>query len=94
VARLGYGPAALAREANRVATTTKGSRNDTLNRAAFNLGQLIAAGHLTETQVTDELTAAAVSAGLDQREAERTIASGIRAGQRHPRTPRNERRAA
>ena len=96
VARLsGYGPAALAREADRVATTPKEGRNDQLNRSAFNLGQLVASGHLTETEVIDELSRAAARAGLGERETARTIASGLKAGRQQPRTPRTaERRAA
>jgi hypothetical protein len=95
VARLaGYGPAALAREADRVAATKTGSRNHALNRAAFSLGQLIATGHLTEPEVVSTLTDAALEAGLDQIEATRTIASGLAAGQRHPRTPRTAGRVA
>ena len=90
----GYGPAALSREADTVAATRKGGRNHALNRAAFNLGQLIAAGQLTEDQVTVELAAAAVSAGLDETEAASTIASGLAAGQRHPRARATGRAAA
>jgi hypothetical protein len=90
----GYGPAALAREAEAIAATSTGGRNHALNRAAFSLGQLIAAGQLTEDQVTEQLASAALEAGLDQAEAARTIASGLRAGQRHPRTPRTTGRAA
>lgn len=84
----GYGPAALAREAEAVEAAGKGHRNDVLNRAAFNLGQLITAGQLSEAEVTAELTAAALSAGLTEAETARTIASGLTAGQRHPRTVR------
>jgi hypothetical protein len=90
----GYGPAALHREAERVATTPKEGRNDQLNRSAFNLGQLIASGHLTEAEVTEELTRAAAHAGLGKRETARTITSGLTAGQQCPRTPRTTRRAA
>lgn len=86
--RSGYGPAALAREAEQVATAPKGQRNHALNRAAFNLGQLIAAGHLTEAEVTTKLADAATRAGLGATEAARTIASGLEAGQSHPRTGR------
>lgn len=92
--RTGYGPAALASEAERVATAPEGGRNHVLNRAAFSLGQLIAAGHVTETDAVEELTRAAARAGLDQTETARTIASGLKAGAAHPRTPRTERRAA
>src|SRR6185312_3688219 len=90
----GYGPAALHREAEHVAATRTGGRNHALNRAAFSLGQLIATGHLTEAEVITTLTDAALEAGLDQIEAARTIASGLTAGQRHPRTPRTTGRAA
>lgn len=91
--RAGYGPAALAREAEHVATAHEGGRNHTLNRAAFSLGQLVGSGHLTEAEVTDALTDAARCAGLDAREAARTITSGLRAGLARPRTPRTARRA-
>jgi hypothetical protein len=92
--RRGYGPAVLAREAEKVATARKGKRNDAHNRAAFNLGQLIAAGHLTEADVTAELIQAAARAGLTERETARTIASGLTAGLSNPRTTRSPRRAA
>jgi hypothetical protein len=82
----GYGPTALAREADAVRTATKGARNDALNRAAFNLGQLIATGQLTAADVETELTGAALAAGLDETETARTIRSGLTAGQQHPRT--------
>ena len=66
----------------------QGQRNDTLNRAAFNLGQLVPTGHLTETGAVSALTSAALRAGLSETEAIRTIASGLNAGQRHPRLAR------
>ena len=89
VARPGtYGQTALDREAERVKTAPPGQRNDTLNRAAFNLGQLVASGHLTDSDVTDTLTDAARHAKLTETEIARTIASGLSAGQRNPRTHR------
>jgi hypothetical protein len=84
----GYAQAALARETENVATARPKTRNDTLNRAAFNLGQLVAAGQLAEDDVAAELTAAALRAELEPREIQRTIASGLAAGQRNPRTVR------
>jgi hypothetical protein len=84
----GYAQAALAREAADVETARPGTRNDTLNRAAYNLGQLVAAGRLAEDDVTTELTAAAIKAELESPEIQRTIASGLAAGQRHPRRAR------
>src|SRR5690554_6160469 len=45
-------------------SAVEGTRNDTLNRAAFSLGQLVAAGELDRDQVERELTAAAELVGL------------------------------
>jgi hypothetical protein len=84
----GYATAALERETDAVATACLGTRNDALNRAAFNLGQLIAASRLTEADVIDELTAAALKAELEPDETRRTITSGLNAGRKHPRTAR------
>lgn len=80
-----YAQAALRREAEIVRTTAAGSRNHVLNCAAFSIGTLIGAGRLDETSVVATLLDAALAAGLGQLEAERTIASGIRSGVRHPR---------
>lgn len=80
-----YGRAALTREAATVGGTTEGERNDTLNRAAFALGQLIHAGHLTTAHVRDTLTEAGQRCGLTLTETERTIASGLRAAEGKPR---------
>jgi hypothetical protein len=79
-----YAQAALAAEADRVARAPVGSRNDTLNRAAFALGRLVGAGLLDTAGVTGELEAAAWSAGLGRAETRRTIRSGLTAGQRAP----------
>ena len=81
----GYAEAALASEYETVATAAEGTRNDTLNRSAFNLGQLAAAGILADAQITATLTDAARAAGLAPREIPATIRSGLSAGKRHPR---------
>lgn len=78
--------AALLKEAHRVRTTGEGARNDTLNKAAFSLGQIVAGGLLTSEAVTVELMGAATHAGLPEREAASTIARGIRDGGAQPRT--------
>src|SRR5690625_4255752 len=87
-----YGAAALERELGRVATAPEGTRNDTLNRAAFALGQLMAGGEVDETTATDQLTTAARRAGLDDTEITQTIASGIKAGKLEPRSADGQRR--
>jgi hypothetical protein len=79
-----YAAVALEAETDRVARAVVGSRNDTLNRAAFALGRLVGAGLLDERNVTRELTTAARWAGLGRVETARTIRSGLTAGRRQP----------
>jgi hypothetical protein len=87
VPALPYGLAALREETARVATAPEGTRNDTLNRAAFSLGQLVAGGCLPGSAVISSLAEAARESGLPDREANRTINSGMTAGARRPRAP-------
>lgn len=87
----GYAVAALNREADAVRSAAEGTRNDTLNRAAFSLGQLVAGGELDEQTVTSVLREAARAAGLNEREILRTIGSGLSKGRLNPRTaPRDQ----
>jgi hypothetical protein len=85
-----YGEVALQGEAARVATATIGTRNHTLNTAAFRLGRLIAGGELDRADAEQALLAAAEQCGhvTDDGESQawRTIQSGIAAGMRRPRT--------
>lgn len=76
---------ALWNETTNVFKSIKGHRNETLNKAAFALGQLIGAGVLDEIQVHRELEYAAESVGLSKSEAIITIQSGITAGKNKPR---------
>lgn len=76
---------ALADEVQRVYDATVGTRNHTLNRAAFSLGQLVAGAGLDRNLVIDELTAAAQTIGLDPTETRNTINSGLSAGSKEPR---------
>jgi hypothetical protein len=85
----GYAAVALARERAAVAAARPGCRNATLNRAAFNLGQLVAAGLLDAEQVRGVLLAAALEAGNPQAKARATIASGLRGGAAKPRRRRD-----
>jgi hypothetical protein len=79
-----YALVALEREADGVRTALPGTRNSTLNRAAFRLGQLVATRDLDRTTVEAALTGAALAAGLGEQEVERTIRSGLEAGLAHP----------
>lgn len=84
-----YAEAALRAECDALAAMPADSgRNNRLNRAAFNLGQLVAVGHLGYDDAAGALAAAASACGLGPREAARTIGSGLAAGQRNPRTGR------
>jgi len=80
-----YGRAAMRSEAQALARCVEGERNDRLNRAAFQLGQVVAAGHLDAGTVDRVLMDVALAIGLGEQEAEATIASGLRAGQASPR---------
>jgi hypothetical protein len=80
-----YAMAALRAELDRVASARPGTRNDTLNRAAFSLGQLVAAGLIPPIPVITSLIGAARHAGLPEEEAVRTVRSGMDAGGRKPR---------
>jgi hypothetical protein len=87
--RSGYGRMALARERVAVATAPPGRRNATLNRAAFNLGQLVAAGVLDADEVRAVLLAAALEAGNPEAKAKATIESGLAGGAAKPRRRRD-----
>jgi hypothetical protein len=80
-----YAMAALRAETERVAAARPGTRNVTLNRAAFSLGQLVAAGLIPPIPVITALIDAARYAGLPEDEAVRTVRSGMEAGARKPR---------
>jgi hypothetical protein len=89
-----YAQAALQREAARVRAAAPGSCNDTLNRAAFNIGQLVAARLLDAEQVRVVLLAAALAApgtghADRQRKAKATITSGLQGGAAKPRRRRD-----
>ncbi|MDX3101101.1 bifunctional DNA primase/polymerase [Nonomuraea angiospora] len=81
----GYALAALRGEIQRVLDAVSGTRNTTLNLAAFALGQLVAVGLLPRALAETCLLNAAEATGLDLREAFTTIRSGLDSGLRRPR---------
>ena len=85
-----YVLAAFESECAAVATAQVGERNDTLNRASFSLGQLVASGALPENNVRDQLYSAAVACGPVKDDGANavcaTIESGASAGLKQPRT--------
>jgi hypothetical protein len=85
-----YGMSALRGEVARVTHAQPGSRNETLNRSAFRLGQLIGGGELDREIAEEALVQAAEDCGLVKDDglvqAARTILSGLDAGQRCPKS--------
>jgi hypothetical protein len=82
--------AALDGELGRVRAAVEGTRNDTLNRVAYRLGQIVGAGVLPEADVEHALVNEALAIGLGEREAIRTVRSGLTAGESRPRGPSRE----
>lgn len=80
-----YAQAAMRDELAQLARATEGTRNDRLNTAAYNMGQLIGAGKLDRHIIEDELLRVALAIGLGEHETLRTIASGLDAGIGQPR---------
>ncbi|GHD89737.1 MULTISPECIES: bifunctional DNA primase/polymerase [Streptomyces] len=78
--------AALHGELARVTGSGAHQHNNALYIASVALGQLVAGGELDAYEVTERLVEAALSVGQGEREARRTIASGLRAGANRPRT--------
>lgn len=79
---------ALDNEATEVAAAQPGARNDTLNRAAFRVGQVLHTLDRAEAELV--LADAARACGLPDTEATKTIASGLDAGAREPRYPKQK----
>ena len=69
---------ALQNEADLVKDTRKGGRNDQLFKSAAAVGELVAAGYLSRDRAINELTDAALAAGMD--EFEDQISTAINSG--------------
>jgi len=76
-----YCAAAIADELRRLGQADKGTRNDTLNKAAFAIGGFVRAGTVPEDWARVVLESRAVSIGLSARESRSTIASAFAAAQ-------------
>lgn len=88
--RAAYLTAAINREVERLTGAAEGGRNAALYTAAIALGQLAAGGALTVAEVESLLEQAAAghiaARAYTPAEARNTIASGLRAGAKRPRT--------
>lgn len=76
-----YVASAAASELQDLEGAQPGTRNHALNRAAFNIAQLVKAGALSETWARGQLEARAIGIGLPVVEARGTIESAFRAAQ-------------
>lgn len=85
-----YVEAGVEAELRQVRSARKGERNNTLNTAAFSLGQMVGAGWIAEADAAAWLEAAAGDCGLVRddgvRSVRATIRSGLRAGRQAPRS--------
>jgi hypothetical protein len=82
-----YATAALRAEVEHVLKAEPGTRNHTLNTAAYSLGQLVGSGMLPGELTAAALTRAARATGLADREIRATVRSGLTAGEKRPRSP-------
>lgn len=85
-----WAKAAVDGELDRLRHASEGSRNDTLNRVAFRLGQIIGGGALAEHDIEPLLVEHGIALGLREREVVSTVHSGLRAGERAPSIPATE----
>ncbi len=81
-----YGERALRDEIGNVARAPEGTRNDTLNTAAFALGQLVGGREVEQRDAWGALEGAARACGLPDAESSKTIRSGFQAGLESPRS--------
>ena len=63
-----------------------GHKHNTLNTAAYALGQFVGAGLLVESEVKQALLSAATSNGIKDTEADRVIGDGLKAGKANSRS--------
>jgi hypothetical protein len=80
-----YVAKAVAGEVQRVLDAEHGTRNDTLVRASFKLGQLVGGAVLDHSEAWHALTTAGEAVGLPRHEVEATVRSGLKAGADKPR---------
>jgi hypothetical protein len=80
-----YALGALRRQLAELLKVKKGTRNAALNKTAFVIGQLVGAGMLDQQDAVAALEDVGQRIGLSPGEVRRSVASGLRAGARHPR---------
>lgn len=78
-----YALAALRRECEDIRNTNEGGRNHAVNRAAWNVSRFVVKGELDENVAYNDLVAAALDCGLEVRELQNAIKSGMTRGKAH-----------
>lgn len=81
-----WAEAALVYECGNLRATPGGNQNNQLNRAAYNMGQIVADGHIDRMTVEQSLLNTALAIGQDEPQSRRTIQSGLEAGLKNPRS--------
>ncbi|MEU1518297.1 hypothetical protein ABZ490_40170 [Streptomyces sp. NPDC005811] len=82
-----YTRKALQDECDQIVRAPDGDQNNTINRAAFNVGTLVGAGALSEGEAREALLSAARAGNHPEGRARPSIDSGLRAGAGSPRNP-------
>ncbi|MGW6785389.1 bifunctional DNA primase/polymerase [Streptomyces sp. NPDC054987] len=82
-----YTRRAVQAECDAIIHAADGEQNHTINRAAYNVGTLVARAALTEAEAREALLAAAHAGNHPEGRAVATIDSGLRAGMAQPRQP-------
>jgi hypothetical protein len=80
-----YVQSGLDRELAKVVLSNPGNRNNALNEAAFAVGQLVGGKFVSRVDAEQKLKNAASRTGLSDFEIDRTIESGLNAGEKQPR---------
>ncbi|WP_406297720.1 bifunctional DNA primase/polymerase [Embleya sp. NBC_00888] len=84
--RTAYLNAAVNGQLDKILKSPEHGHNIALYHSAVALGQLVAGGELSESDVTNRLMSAALQVGQPEREARGTIRSGLAKGRARPRT--------
>ncbi|MFF9324014.1 hypothetical protein ACF1AY_04775 [Streptomyces sp. NPDC014776] len=82
-----YTQKALQAECDSIVSAPHGDQNNTINKAAFNVGTLVGAGALGEDEAREMLLSAALAGNHPEGRARPSISSGLRAGMLSPRHP-------
>ncbi|RJQ74155.1 MAG: DUF3987 domain-containing protein [Desulfobacteraceae bacterium] len=83
-----YGRAALQGELETLVRVAEGQRNDSLNRSAFRVGQLVAGGEIEQGEAEKALIDMGDQMGLARTEVRKTVNSGLEKGMKQPRAPK------